>query len=127
MPSDDLPSSLSSSYEIPSASFDDNPEPECPSPDRLILYKSPTTLSIIRTAAINLFLPFVNGLMLGFGELFAHELAFRWGWQTTRIFPETRLHSRRPVGPGIEMRDGNNAKRVVRASAVGLEDLTSLE
>ena len=51
----------------------------------LILYRPPTVISILRTAAINLFLPFINGLMLGFGELFAHEIAFRLGWGGTRV------------------------------------------
>lgn len=34
---------------------------------------------------INLVLPFVNGMMLGFGEIFAHEVCFRWGWQFARV------------------------------------------
>lgn len=57
-----------------------------PSDSPLILYKPSVTLwSIFRGAAINLFLPFVNGLMLGFGELFAHEAAFRLGWSGTKV------------------------------------------
>lgn len=51
----------------------------------VILYKPPTVWSLIRGAAINLFLPFVNGMMLGFGELFAHEAAFRLGWGGTKV------------------------------------------
>lgn len=51
----------------------------------LVLYQPPTFWSLLRGAAINLFLPFVNGMMLGFGELFAHEAAFRLGWSTTRV------------------------------------------
>lgn len=51
----------------------------------LVLYQPPTLLGIIRGAAINLFLPFINGMMLGFGELFAHEAAFRLGWSGTRV------------------------------------------
>lgn len=51
----------------------------------LILYKPPTFWSVLRGAAINLFLPFINGLMLGFGELFAHEAAFRLGWSNTKV------------------------------------------
>ncbi|KAL5047399.1 outer membrane protein TOM13-domain-containing protein [Aspergillus fruticulosus] len=66
----------------------------------LILYKPSTTLwSVLRGAAINLFLPFVNGLMLGFGELFAHEAAFRLGWSGTKIFPTYRRS--RPVAAGL--------------------------
>lgn len=55
------------------------------SPPALILYAPPTFWSLLRGAAINLFLPFVNGLMLGFGELFAHEAAFRLGWGGTKV------------------------------------------
>lgn len=51
----------------------------------MILYKPPSIWGILRGAAINLFLPFVNGLMLGFGELFAHEAAFRLGWSNTKV------------------------------------------
>lgn len=40
---------------------------------------------IFWSCAINLFLPFVNGMMLGFGEIFAHELGFRWGWSAARV------------------------------------------
>lgn len=58
---------------------------ESTSSSPLILYKPPTIWSILRGAAINLVLPFVNGLMLGFGELFAHEAAFRLGWSGTKV------------------------------------------
>jgi len=51
----------------------------------LILYKPPTFWSLVRASAINLILPFINGLMLGFGELFAHEIAFRLGWTNTKV------------------------------------------
>lgn len=51
----------------------------------VVLYQPPSFLSILRGAAINLILPFVNGLMLGFGELIAHETAFRLGWSNTKV------------------------------------------
>jgi len=51
----------------------------------MILYKPPTLWGLLRGAAINLLLPFINGLMLGFGELFAHEAAFRLGWGGTKV------------------------------------------
>lgn len=51
----------------------------------MILYTPPTVWSLLRGAAINLLLPFVNGMMLGFGELFAHEAAFRLGWGGTKV------------------------------------------
>lgn len=51
----------------------------------MILYSPPTVWGLLRGAAINILLPFVNGLMLGFGELFAHEAAFRLGWSGTKV------------------------------------------
>ena len=51
----------------------------------MILYSPPTFWGLIRGAAINLLLPFVNGLMLGFGELVANEAAFRLGWSGTKV------------------------------------------
>lgn len=50
------------------------------------LARTPWTLVMRRllvSSAINCLLPFVNGLMLGFGQIFAHELGFRWGWNPT--------------------------------------------
>ncbi|KLO13468.1 hypothetical protein SCHPADRAFT_940383 [Schizopora paradoxa] len=38
------------------------------------------TIALITSFAINLALPFVNGVMLGFGEIFARTLLARWGW-----------------------------------------------
>lgn len=38
---------------------------------------------IVSSLAINLFLPFVNGVMLGFGEIFAKNVLVGWfGWRT---------------------------------------------
>jgi hypothetical protein len=51
----------------------------------MILYQPPTIWGLIRGTAINLLLPFINGMMLGFGELFAHEAAFRLGWSGTKV------------------------------------------
>ncbi|CAK7212385.1 hypothetical protein SCUCBS95973_001445 [Sporothrix curviconia] len=70
----------------------------------IILYRPPTLWSLFRGATINLFLPFVNGMMMGFGELFAHEFAFRLGWSGTRVFPLSRREAH-AVGPGVELRE----------------------
>mgnify|MGYP001954396425 CR=1 FL=1 len=51
----------------------------------LDVYKPPSIWRILRGAAINLLLPFINGLMLGLGELIAHEAAFRLGWSGTKV------------------------------------------
>ncbi|SCW03497.1 LAFE_0G11782g1_1 [Lachancea fermentati] len=47
------------------------------------------------TCSINLILPFVNGLMLGFGELIAHEISWKFNWfgksnKGYKIYPESR-------------------------------------
>jgi hypothetical protein len=81
----------SSGITIPSDSenYDANNElsssPGSTSSSPLILYKPPTIWGLLRGAAINLLLPFVNGLMLGFGELVANEAAYRLGWSGTKV------------------------------------------
>ncbi|KAB5575426.1 putative mitochondrial outer membrane protein [Coniochaeta sp. 2T2.1] len=85
----------------------------------MILYQPPTLWGLVRGAAINLLLPFINGMMLGFGELFAHEAAFRLGWGGTRVFPQSRKRSH-PIGPGIEVVEKSNPWP-------NLDDLASLE
>jgi len=89
----DDPTLSSSGLTIPSDSenYDANNEsspsssPPSSSSTPLILYKPPTLWGLVRGAAINLLLPFVNGLMLGFGELVANEVAFRLGWSGTKV------------------------------------------
>ncbi|CAF9906023.1 MAG: hypothetical protein ALECFALPRED_001943 [Alectoria fallacina] len=99
-----------------------SPSPPSSSSSPMVLYSPPTIWGLLRGAAINILLPFVNGLMLGFGELFAHEAAFRLGWSGTKIFPSGR--SSRSVGPGIEIRD-DPSERTRREQ--DLDDMTSLE
>lgn len=62
-----------------------SPSPPSSSSSPMILYSPPTLWGLVRGAAINLLLPFINGLMLGFGELLAHEAAFRLGWSGTKV------------------------------------------
>lgn len=40
---------------------------------------------------INMVLPFINGVMLGCGEIFAHEVGFKWGWGGARVYPARRM------------------------------------
>ena len=80
IPSDSEPySSISPPSSSPPQSSNNNGERP------VIIYQPPTFWSLLRGAAINLLLPFVNGMMLGFGELFAHEWAFRLGWSQTNV------------------------------------------
>ncbi|KAK0652730.1 mitochondrial import protein [Cercophora newfieldiana] len=126
MSSDEAPNPLAESgVTIPSDSEqysggeDLSTSPPSSSSPAVVLYQPPTFWSILRGATINLFLPFVNGMMLGFGELFAHEAAFRLGWSGTRVFPASRRQAH-PIGPGIEAVDKPRRR-------VGIEDLASLE
>lgn len=72
--------------ESPDADYQGSSQSQSPSPP-LVVYKPPSMWLLVRGMAINLLLPFINGMMLGFGELFAHEAAFRLGWGGTKVFP----------------------------------------
>lgn len=67
------------------SALNDRSSPPSSATSPLILYSPPTIWGLLRGTAINLFLPFINGLMLGFGELLAHEAAFRLGWSGTKV------------------------------------------
>ncbi|KAF2851903.1 TOM13-domain-containing protein [Plenodomus tracheiphilus IPT5] len=120
----------SETYDSPSAADASSPSSQPSSSTTnntpLILYKPPTIWGLLRGAAINLLLPFVNGLMLGFGELVANEAAYRLGWSGTKIFPTHRSSSSsRRVGPGVEMRADPIERR--RRNGQELDMYTSLE
>ncbi|KTW32642.1 uncharacterized protein T551_00127 [Pneumocystis jirovecii RU7] len=51
----------------------------------LTSYNRKRLWSFFRSSVINMFLPFLNGVFLGFGEIFAHEVASRWGFLTPRV------------------------------------------
>ncbi|KAL8950227.1 MAG: hypothetical protein Q9222_003734 [Ikaeria aurantiellina] len=128
-PSERRPDLTESSMTVPSdsenySSSNNELSPSPPSSSRspLILYSPPTFWGLLRGAAINLLLPFVNGLMLGFGELLAHETAFRLGWSGTKVFPSGRTS--RPVGPGVELRESPSVRR---GQDKELDEMTSLE
>ncbi|CAG8956361.1 hypothetical protein HYFRA_00003743 [Hymenoscyphus fraxineus] len=127
MSSEKVQSMTESSLTIPSdseqysANDELSPSPPPSSSSPMILYTPPTFWGLVRGAAINLFLPFVNGLMLGFGELFAHEAAFRLGWGGTKVFPSGR--SAHSIGPGIEVRENPIDIRVELAGGPMLNHL----
>lgn len=50
-----------------------------PSPVKKDLWSFPSL-------TINLLLPFINGLMIGFGEILAHELGFHFNWLGARVY-----------------------------------------
>lgn len=42
-------------------------------------------IALLGSVTINLFLPFVNGVMMGFGEIFAENVLWKWfGWTKSR-------------------------------------------
>ncbi|TRX91840.1 hypothetical protein FHL15_007159 [Xylaria flabelliformis] len=99
---------------------------ESSSSPHMILYKPPTTWSLIRGVAINLLLPFINGMMLGFGELFAHEAAFRLGWGGTKVFPLSR-RTAHPIGPGIEIREKPRLTKPTRTTSLSTRQFSQAQ
>lgn len=62
---------------------------------------NPTVISfniweILKKGSINLVLPFINGIMLGFGEILAHEIGFKYGYVGARVQPPRRRLQRKP-------------------------------
>ncbi|KAK9488647.1 outer membrane protein TOM13-domain-containing protein [Lipomyces starkeyi] len=49
--------------------------------------RASTYMSILRFSAINLLFPFINGMMLGFGEILANEIGIRWGFIGAELHP----------------------------------------
>lgn len=43
---------------------------------------------VMKKGAINLILPFINGMMLGFGEILAHEIGFKYNWIGAKVPPK---------------------------------------
>lgn len=50
---------------------------------------------VVYKSAINLVLPFINGFMLGWGEILAHEVGFRYQWFGAKVNPPRRMERRR--------------------------------
>jgi len=110
MPSD---SEAYSSISPPSSSPPDSSNNNGGQP--VIIYQPPTIWGLLRGAAINLLLPFVNGLMLGFGELFAHEFAFRLGWSQTNVSARTgSLDGQTLIVAGLPFTSGYSSSRTRR-------------
>ncbi|KIY43997.1 hypothetical protein FISHEDRAFT_77916 [Fistulina hepatica ATCC 64428] len=92
---EDVPSSMNSSS-IPSMSFPSDTPPK-PHPKQVSQLPSATlsvfdaslpfkarVIALLSSLSINLLLPFINGVMLGFGEIFAKEYVVGWlGWRTS--------------------------------------------
>ncbi|GMM50964.1 hypothetical protein DASB73_019220 [Starmerella bacillaris] len=55
----------------------------------------PSSAVILKRLGINLLIPFINGVFLGFGEIFAHELGLFWGWRTASVYTPQESEARR--------------------------------
>ncbi len=73
------------------------PAPEYLSLTVILKENSSVILKYLSRTAINLILPFINGMMLGFGEILAHEIGFRFNWSGSKVcchfFPIEMLYS----------------------------------
>ncbi len=50
--------------------------------------------ALFSSLAINLLLPFINGVMLGFGEIFAKNIVLEW-WRPGSTVTQTGIRRRR--------------------------------
>lgn len=68
----------------------DSDESKVSSLDMLTSFRSAMWQTFTKSA-INLVLPFINGMMLGFGEIVAHEIGFKYNWVGARVSPPRRM------------------------------------
>lgn len=61
----------------------------------LVAYTKIDVWDVVKKSAINLILPIINGFMLGFGEILAHEVGFRYNWFGARVTPPRRMERKR--------------------------------
>ncbi|ODQ65023.1 hypothetical protein NADFUDRAFT_42322 [Nadsonia fulvescens var. elongata DSM 6958] len=66
---------------------DENKPQREPIPSSFLLSSNFSLSQFLKRLTINTVIPFVNGMMLGFGEILAHEIAFKFGWSGARIHP----------------------------------------
>ncbi|KAK9369658.1 outer membrane protein TOM13-domain-containing protein [Lipomyces kononenkoae] len=70
-----------------SSSTCDSVEASQPKPSGSLWTRASTYMSILRFSAINLLFPFINGMMLGLGEILANEIGIRWGFIGAELHP----------------------------------------
>ncbi|KAK9317933.1 outer membrane protein TOM13-domain-containing protein [Lipomyces starkeyi] len=70
-----------------SSSTSTSAEASQPLPPGSLWKRASTYMSILRFSAINLLFPFINGMMLGFGEILANEIGIRWGFIGAELHP----------------------------------------
>ncbi|KAF9135965.1 hypothetical protein BGW39_009939 [Mortierella sp. 14UC] len=85
-----------------------------------------TVIWLSKATAINFFLPFINGVFLGFGEICAHELAYRWGWINSAHV--VNVPGRRaPVGGDVGIRAAGSSGSGYAGSRSGIGGLGRFE
>ncbi|KAK9493528.1 outer membrane protein TOM13-domain-containing protein [Lipomyces doorenjongii] len=70
-----------------SSSASTSSEASQPIPQGSLWKRASTYMSILRFSAINLLFPFINGMMLGIGEILANEIGIRWGFIGAELHP----------------------------------------
>lgn len=76
-------------------------------------------LALLSSLAINMFLPFVNGVMLGFGEVFARNVIAPWlGWQG--VIKPTAIPTLRPKVVSEAERQALHRREQLRSTGVEL-------
>lgn len=71
---------LSEDEEEPAEVLTEKAQEEADVPSQITEQKGFALGALLGSLSINLFLPFINGLMLGFGEIIAHEIGFHYNW-----------------------------------------------
>ncbi|GME76468.1 unnamed protein product [[Candida] boidinii] len=67
-------------------------------------------VSFFSSCCINLVLPFINGIMLGFGEILAHEIGFRYNWLGARVVPARRMVQRQQQQQQLAIQAQSNSQ-----------------
>lgn len=109
---EDKAKGVAASQRTPTASQVARPQP--PSVTPLVLDGSlpakTRVFALISSLAINMFLPFVNGVMLGFGEIFARNVLAPWiGWKSVVNPGGTRTLRPKPKSPAEERQASSRA------------------
>ncbi|GBC04427.1 hypothetical protein RclHR1_05680012 [Rhizophagus clarus] len=97
------------------------------SQDVVPFYRHPKFISFLEILTMNFVFPFINGVMLGFGEICANELAFRMGWFGIRNLPLMSGRNVIPLGPRRKYGTGLGEIKTKRTKIVDGKEITEEE
>ncbi|CAG8438805.1 19301_t:CDS:2 [Rhizophagus irregularis] len=97
------------------------------SQDVVPFYRHPKFISFLQIFTMNFVFPFINGVMLGFGEICANELAFRMGWFGIRNLPLVSGRNVIPLGPRRKYGTGIGEIKTKRTKIVDGKEVTEEE